>query len=142
MRFRTRLILASALTLMLFATGACSLIKGRELSESAIARFHNQFNSAQYADIYNQTDEGFRKGSPESEMTALLGAVRRKLGTVKNTSQVKWNLNATPNGTMVVLTYETEFTEGKATEQFIYRVSGDRAMLYRYDVMSPLLVIK
>jgi hypothetical protein len=127
---------------MIFATGACSLIKGRELSENAIARFHSQFNSAQYVDIYNQTDEGFKKGSPESEMTALLAAVRRKLGTVKNTNRVKSNLNATTNGTMVVLSYETEFTEGKATEHFIYRVSGDEAKLYRYDISSPILVIK
>jgi hypothetical protein len=142
MKFRTRLILALTLIPMLFATGGCSLLKGRELSESAIARFHNQFNSGQYAEIYSQTDEGFRKGSNESEITALLSAVRRKLGTVKNTNQVKWNLNSTINGTMVVLTYETEFTDGKATEQFIYHVSGDRAMLYRYDIMSPLLVIR
>ncbi|HEX8174570.1 MAG TPA: DUF4019 domain-containing protein [Pyrinomonadaceae bacterium] len=142
MKFRTRRILALTLIPMIFATGACSLIKGRQLSESAIERFHNQFNSGQYVDIYNQTDEGFRKGSNESEMTALLSAVRRKLGTVKNTKQVRWNLNSTTNGTMVVLAYETEFTEGKATEQFIYHVSGDRALLYRYDIMSPLLVIK
>lgn len=142
MKFSTPRILALTLALMTFATGACSLLKGRELSESAIARFHNQFNSGQYADIYHQTDEGFKKGSPESEMTALLGAVRRKLGTVQNTNQVKWNLNATANGTMVLLSYETEFTEGKATEQFIYHVSGEEAKLYRYDIASPILVIK
>jgi hypothetical protein len=45
-------------------------------------------------------------------------------------------------GTMVVLAYETEFTEGKATEQFIYHVSGENASLYRYDIMSPLLVTR
>ncbi|HKS28874.1 MAG TPA: hypothetical protein VJS44_13700 [Pyrinomonadaceae bacterium] len=142
MRLRTRHLLALALTLMLFATPACSLLKGKELSERAVTRFHHQFNSGQYVEIYSQTDEGFRKGSHESEMTALLGAARRKLGEVKYTSQVKYNLNATTSGAMVTLAYETEFTDGKATEQFIYHVSGDSARLYRYDIASPLLVIR
>ncbi|HYO90354.1 MAG TPA: DUF3887 domain-containing protein [Pyrinomonadaceae bacterium] len=142
MKFRANQILALTLTLMLFSTGACSLIKGRELSESAVARFHNQFNSGQYPEIYNQTDEGFKKGSPEAEMTALLSAVRRKLGTVKNTNQVKYNINSTANGATVTLSYETEFTDGRATEQFIYHVSGNEAKLYRYDIMSSLLVIR
>jgi len=142
MKSRTHHVLALALLLTLFSSGGCSLLKGRELGERAVVRFHNQFNSGHYVEIYGETDEGFRKGSHESEMTALLAAVRRKLGAVKYTSQVKYNQNTTMAVTRVTMTYETEFDEGKATEQFIYHVSGDEARLYRYDIMSPLLVIK
>jgi hypothetical protein len=141
MKFGTKKILALTLILMLSAIG-CSLVKGRGAGERAVVRFHEQFNSGQYVDIYRQTDEGFRKAASEADTRALFDGVRRKLGTVKQTNQVRWNVNATPMGTMVVLAYETEFTEGKATEQFIYHVSGENASLYRYDIMSPLLVTR
>jgi hypothetical protein len=142
MKFGTRQISVLALVLMLLSTGACSLLKGRETGERAVTRFHDQFNAEQYLDIYKQSDEGFRKATSESDMTALFSAVRRKLGTVKNTNQTRWNVNSTPAGTMVVLAYDTEFTEGKAQEQFVYYVSGNDAKLYRYDILSPLLVTK
>jgi hypothetical protein len=43
---------------------------------------------------------------------------------------------------MVTLPYNVEFTEGKGMEQFVFRISGDKAMLYNYNVNSPLLITK
>lgn len=142
MKFRTGHILVLALVLMPFAAGACSMLKGKETGERAVVRFHEQFNSGQYADIYRQTDEGFRKATNESDMLALLGAVRRKLGSVKNTNQVNSKVDITYARTVVMLSYETEFTDGRATEHFVYYVSGGSARLYRYDIMSSLLVTR
>jgi hypothetical protein len=107
-----------------------------------VVQFHNQFNAGQYHDIYSQTDEGFQKASSEPDTIALFEAIRRKLGTVKNSNQVGWHVNATPMGTMVSLAYEVEFSEGKGTEQFVFRVSGDKASLFNYNVNSPLLITK
>lgn len=95
-----------------------------------------------YRDIYAQTDEGFRKVTNEDEMVALLQAVHKKLGTVKNASQIGWHVNATTAGTVVMLAYNTEFTEGRATEQFVFYASGDKVKLFQYNINSPLLVTK
>ena len=40
------------------------------------------------------------------------------------------------------LTYESTFEQGKAYEQFVWRVSGDEAKLVSYNINSPDLIIK
>jgi hypothetical protein len=137
-----RVLFLTLIAGLLVAASSCSLAKGKEIGERAVTQFHNQINAAQYHEIYSQSDEGFRKASSEADTVALFEAVRRKLGSVKNSNQVGWHVNATPTGTIVTLTYEVEFSEGKGTEQFVFHVSGDRALLFNYNINSPLLITK
>ncbi|HEY2975301.1 MAG TPA: hypothetical protein VGJ48_22485 [Pyrinomonadaceae bacterium] len=140
--FTKLVLLLTATAALLVAVSSCSLTKGKQIGEHAVVQFHNQFNAGQYHDIYSQTDEGFQKASSEPDTIALFEAIRRKLGTVKNSNQVGWHVNATPMGTMVSLAYEVEFSEGKGTEQFVFRVSGDKASLFNYNINSPVLITK
>lgn len=142
MNFRTKLIFVLAFTLMPFASSACYLLEGKEIGERAVVRFHEQFNAGEHVDIYRQTNEEFRKSTNEADMLALLGAVRRKLGTVKSTNKVNSKVNITYARTIVMLSYETEFTDGTATEDFVYYVSDGKAMLHRYNITSQLLVTR
>jgi hypothetical protein len=143
MRIQTKQILILTLILaLLVVVTSCSLTKGREIGERAVAQFHNQFNAGQYHEIYAQSDEGFRKGTSEPDTLAYFDAVHRKLGTVKNINQTEWRVNATTGGTVVTLAYDTEFTEGHANEQFVFYVSGDNARLFHYTINSPLLITK
>ena len=142
---RIKIKQALSLTLipsLLLAVSSCSLTKGKEAGERAVVQFHNQFNAGQYHEIYVQSDEGFRKAASEADTLALFEAVRRKLGTVKNSSQTGWHVNATPTGTMVTLTYDAEFSEGKGTEQFVFKLSGDKALVFNYNINSPLFITK
>ena len=127
---------------LLFTATSCSFTKGKSQAESAVAQFHSQYNSDQFHEIYNQADEGFRKSGDEASVVEYLEALRRKLGTVKTAKQTGWHVNATTAGTIVTLGYDVEFSEGKGTEHFVFRVSGDQALLYRYDVNSPLLITR
>jgi hypothetical protein len=143
MRIETKQILFLAfIAALLVVVNSCSLTKGKEIGEHAVVQFHNQFNAGQFHEIYAQSDEGFQKGTSESDSLAYFQAVRRKLGTVKNSNQAGWNVNATPMGTMVTLAYEVEFSEGKGTEQFVFHINGDKALLFNYNVNSPLLITK
>jgi hypothetical protein len=130
------------LTLFIMLLASCSFTQSKASAESAVAKFHEQFNAGQYHEIYTQGDEEFRKTTSEQDVVNLLEVVRRKLGTTKTSSQQGWYVNATTMGTMVTLTYETEFTEGKGIEQFVFRVSGDRAALYNYHINSNELIMK
>jgi hypothetical protein len=112
------------------------------LAESAVTQFHNQYNAGQFRDIYNQADEVFRKSGDEASLVQYLEALQRKLGKVKEAHGTGWHVNATTGGTMVTLGYDVEFNEGKGTEQFVFRVSGDKALLYGYNVNSPLLITR
>jgi len=143
MRIETKQILVlTFIAALLVVITSCSVTKGKEIGERAVAQFHNQFNAGQYHEIYAQADEGFRKGASEPETLALFDAVHRKLGTVKSANQTGWHLNSTTAGTVVTLAYNTEFTEGHANEEFVFYMSGDDARLFHYNINSPLLITK
>ena len=130
------------LAVLLAAGNSCSLTKGKGIAEAAVVQFHNQFNALQFHEIYSQADDGFKKAASEADFITLLEAVHRKLGTVKQSNPAGWGINATPQGTMATLGYDVEFSEGKGREQFVFHISGDKALLYNYNVNSPLLITK
>ena len=124
-----------ALLVVLIAfTSSCSIGKGKELGEGGVAQFHARFNADQYKEIYAQADEAFRKAAVETDAVDLFAAIHKKYGAVKQATQNGWNVSSTPQGTMVSLEYNTEFTEGTATEKFVFRVNDDKATLFNYNV--------
>ena len=123
-------------------TVSCSLTKGKEQGEHAVEEFHRQFNSGQYQEMYQQSDDKFREAATQEEFVQLLEAVKRKLGSVGKITQSGWKVNATPSGTVVSLGYEVEFSDGKGVEQFSFLISGEQTKLLRYDVNSPLLITR
>jgi hypothetical protein len=135
-------ILLTFIVALQFAVSSCSLTKGKEMGERAVDQFHNRFNAGQYHEIYVQSDEGFRKSTSEADTVALFEAIRRKLGTVKNAKPTNWHVNATPTATVITLAYDVEYSEGKGTEQFVFQVRGDKALLFNYNLNSPLLITK
>jgi hypothetical protein len=130
------------ISLLVLASTSCSLTKGKETSERAVNKFHSQLNASQFHEIYAQTDEAFRKAMSEPDAIAYFEAVHRKLGDVKDSRMAGWRVNATPLGTMVNMGYQVEFAEGKGTEDFMFHVTGDQALLVNYTVNSPLLITK
>ncbi len=140
-RQRKRLLLSLFIALIPFAS-ACSMGEHKKVAERAVERFHAQLNAEQYHDIYTQAAEEFRNGSSDEDLTKLLSAIHRKLGNVTASNQVGWRVNYTPAGTIVAVGCNTEFTEGKATEDFSWRVSGNNAVLVGYNVNSPTLITK
>ena len=140
-RMKTRVSIAVLLIVTACAL-SCSFKKSKSTGESAVARFHTQFNAEQYHEMYGQTHEGFRKATTEQQMIEYLKAVHRKLGEVKDAEQTRWFVNATTAGTKVSLAYKTSFAEGEAAEQFVFLVEGDNSALYSYNVSSPILVTK
>jgi len=121
---------------------SCSLTKGKGIAEAAVAQFHLQYNAGQFSEIYSHADDQFKQATTEADFTALLEALHRKLGTVKQSSQTSWGVNATPMGTMATLNFDVDFSEGKGTEQFVFHISANKAMLVGYHVNSPLLITK
>lgn len=136
---KARLLILGALLLTI---NGCSLTKGKGIAEAAVVEFHNQFNAGKYHEIYQQSDEGFKKSATEDEFTAVLEALHRKLGKVNQAHSSGWGVNTTMAGTMATLSYDVDFSEGKGNEQFVFHISGDKAYLYHYNVTSPLLITK
>ena len=121
---------------------SCGVKKGKENAERAVEKFHSQLNAGQFQQIYAESDDAFKKAATEEQVLQLLDAVRRKLGTVQQAKLNGWHVNAATGGTAVTLGYDVDFSEGKGTEQFVYHITGDKALLFNYNVNSPLLITK
>ena len=140
---KTKQILS--LTLVIVASlivGSCSLAKHRETARKAVDTFHNQLNAGQFQEIYAQSGDEFKKAASEADAIALFEAVHRKLGMVNQATETSWRVGTAPFGTTAMLAYDVEFSEGKGTEQFIFQMKDNKALLVNYNVNSPLLITK
>lgn len=130
--------------------GACLLLsscgssaKSIELAQQDVEEFHTRLDTEQYGAIYASCDEKFHQATSEPEFTKLLEAVRRKLGSVRQSTLrntgVAWYSG---QGATVTLLYETQFADGTGTEQFVWHIKDNGATLYRYNISSNELVTR
>ncbi|MFN7924915.1 MAG: DUF4019 domain-containing protein [Bryobacteraceae bacterium] len=121
---------------------SCNLTERVAEAKKGVERFHERLNSEQYSVIYAGADSMFRQQSSEKDFTAIVSAVHRKLGLVKQAEPGGWHVNTNANGTFVSLSYKTKFAEGDAVESFVWRVSGSEAKLVGYNINSAALITK
>ncbi len=121
------------------AISACFIPSGREIGEGAAVQFHNQFNRERYREIYRQTNDIFKNSVSEDDFAVRLKIVRLRIGAVKQSNLSSWQVKDTPAGKIISLQFKTEFTEEDAVEDFVFAVSGDKAVLQGYKISSPLL---
>ncbi len=122
---------------LFFLVVGCGSMKGKKLAETEIEKFHSRYNAKQFSEIYSQSDDGFKKSVTESQLIELLGKVDRKLGAVKKSSSSGWKVNTTTDGTFATITCDVDFAAGKGTEEFMFRIIDNKALLYNYEVNSP-----
>jgi len=132
-------ILIGALT---FAMSACSMSSDAALAEKEVGRFHQALDAGQFDQLYGGGSDDLKKAANQQEFVALLDAVHRKLGNVSSSTETTWNVNYHTSGTFVRLVYDTTFLQGKGTEEFVYRVSGNEAHLAGYHINSSDLIIR
>lgn len=111
--------------------------------EQSVLEFRSQLDSEHYHAIYTGADDGLRKGANEQDFTALMQAVHRKLGHVQESHLLsrseEW---ATGVGRLVTLVYDTKFAGGSGTEQFVWHIRDNRALLFEYRLNSNEMITK
>jgi hypothetical protein len=133
---------AAALLALVLLSASCGFTEGKAAAEKAVDQFHDQFNAEQYGEIYAGADAQFKGATTEAALTQFFQAVRRKIGTFKEASQTNVNVVSGTNGTSVSLVYASEFTQGRATEQFRYSIVGGKGILVAYNINSPDLILR
>ena len=135
-------VLGVLLLVLVASTSSCNIAQHvtQQCNDAtaAVERFHQRLDSEQYAAIYLDTDDTFRKATSEKEFTQLLSAIHRKLGPTQSKQSAGWNVTTT--STSVV--YRTKFAEGEATEQFRWRMDNGKAWLLSYNINSNALIVK
>jgi hypothetical protein len=135
-------VLGVLLLVLVASTSSCNIAQHvtQQFNDAtaAVERCHQRLDSEQYAAIYLDTDDTFRKATSEKEFTQLLSAIHRKLGPTQSKQSAGWNVTTT--STTVV--YRTKFAEGEATEQFRWRMDNGKAWLVYYNINSNALIVK
>jgi hypothetical protein len=117
-------------------TGCGDTIHGKAIAEPQVAVFHQRLDGKRFEEIYTEASDEFRAAAPKDKVFGLFSAIERKLGAVKSSSNVNWNVSSFNLATQVVLVQNTEFEHGKATETFTFHVSGAKAVLVGYNINS------
>ena len=103
-------------------------------AREGVTEFHRKLNAEEYSRIYNEAGEEFRKPHDEEKAVARLAEMRRTLGTVVRAEAGSSRVDYSAGGVVVHLRYATQFEKGEATEDFVWRVDGDRPVLIGYNV--------
>lgn len=120
-----------------------SISKDRTIAEQATVQFHSQLDAGQYNSVYDAADPKLHDMTTEADLAKLLGAVHRKLGTVRQSTLLNWRADwHTGQGTTLTLTYTTTFSAGSGTEEFAWHIDNNRALLYGYHINSADLIEK
>jgi hypothetical protein len=117
-----------------FALVACSVGSDKATAETAVARFHDDFNSGRYHEMYVAAADDFRKATTESAFVSLLANVKDRAGRYESARQSSWAVNSGTSGTVVSLTYQVAFTQSSAIETFGWRMENGAAILLAYRV--------
>jgi hypothetical protein len=136
-----RSIASVAAALVFVLLTACSVSKDVDLANTAIAHFRELMGAQKFEQIYSEAADDLRKTTPEQNLTRLLAAIDRKLGTYKSSQSNGWNMNYNASGTTVTLTLKTQFEKGTGVETFVYRISGGKALLASYRINSDDLMV-
>lgn len=121
---------------------ACGVLESRDVAEEAVDRFHQLFNEGSYSVIYFEADPLFHRSHTVPSFSALMLAVRRDLGTLRQSRRTSFRSDTGADGTVATLTYESDFADGQAREEFQYAIRAGEAYLVSYAISSPLLRIR
>jgi hypothetical protein len=130
------------IALALMTLASCSTAEDQRIAVDAVSQFHDLYNRQSYAAIYTGADDAVHKAGSETDWLNLMSAIRRKLGSYRSSEDAGWGVSKALGGTKVVLNYRSQFAEGAATEQFIFRISSGKPYLVNYYINSPLLILK
>jgi hypothetical protein len=120
----------------------CSMSADSKLAERAVPEFHRMLDAAQFDAIYNGAASDLQRMVTREKFVELLEAVHRKLGAATSSDRQTWKVNYNTSGTYVTLTYHTIYAEGDATEEFVYHLQGEQALLAGYHINSNALILK
>lgn len=137
----TAVTLILALLGLLF-TGCTSLNKTLAIQDAAVAQFHDQYNSGKAAAIWETAHARFQGETEKESFVAYLQSVKGKLGRATSTANVDRRMSTVNEKTMVYLSQETLFEQGKGMETFTIQMDGERALLVAYNVQAKALTGK
>jgi hypothetical protein len=124
---------------LVFLAG-CGAANNTAIAKGASSEFHQRFNSAQDAAIYDAADLAFKKSANRDTVEKMFARIRRKMGPCTESNATSYFYNISTDGSFVELKYETKCGAGILEETFRWHMVNNRAELFNYNAQSPLLL--
>ena len=128
--------------LALVSGAGCSANENIEAVEREVWRFHRLAAGGEFDRLYRESGDELKHSATERDFRDLLQVVNERLGDVQRTNRTGWHVNYTPGGSVVTLTYESQFERGRGVEQFVYRMADQRPQLLGYHINSSALLAR
>ena len=112
---------------------SCGARGDAELSEQAVATFHERLSKADFSAIYADSTDEFRLASQRQNNDYLV-AIGKSVGTVASARKISLKTEPDSKGALVILEYQTTYSNGSGTEAFQFRVAGGKARLHQYSI--------
>jgi hypothetical protein len=134
-----KLAIASA---ALLGIAGCSANSHLAAAEREVERFHDLAAEQQVERLYDQSTDEFKRAATPEQFRSLMQVIDERLGNVRRANRQGWHVNYTTAGTVVTLTYDTQFERGRGTERFAYRIDAESPRLLGFHVNSDALVAR
>ncbi len=115
----------------------CGVAKNTKVAEAEVERFHQHWNKNEFQAVYDEAHMQFRSAQPAAQLLATLERVKKNYGDLKSASKRSWGFNSDKGNNDIRLSYDSAYEHGSAVEEFLYRMTGDKALLLSYDIMTP-----
>jgi len=136
-------LIRSLLSVVLFFSmlASCSVGKDAAAIDSEVSRIHGLFEAGKLHDVYSGSDPELKNATSEKDFVDLLTAVSGKLGGLQTSKRTNLQVNYVPTGKFVSATFESKFSNGMATEQFRFKLTGADYKMVGYNIESNALLL-
>lgn len=105
----------------------------------AVTQFHQRLDAGDVAAIAKDAEPNQPVSSPRAgQMMAVLPI---RLGKVVSSKRAALKDEYLAGGRMVTMTYDTVFADGAGTEEFIFHITGGKAVLTSYSLIATDTVV-
>lgn len=134
--------IASRFLFCVFLIGCSSSAHIKDEAEDSVSKFHELYNAKRFAEIFQTADGDFKTAGTQDEFTTSLESVQDRLGMIERVTISELITSVTVQGRFIIIRYDSEFKNGRAKEEFVFKEYNGRLLLYDFKISSPVLLDK
>jgi hypothetical protein len=129
----------AAVTLALGAVAGCGEPRlSPQATESATREFREHYERKEFGQLYAAAAPEFRANGSETVFIEAMQRMSQKLGTWQSAKSLG-NVKVAGEDNKFLVRYQSRFSNGEATENFVWRNAGGKPVLVGYHINSRAL---
>jgi Rad3-related DNA helicase len=130
--------IVKGLTLALaIGLAGCGLGKNKKAAEAEVDRFHQHWNASEFQAVFDEAHLQFRAAQSAETMITTMQTLKKNYGDLKSSKRRGFGFTSNEGATDIKLSYDSAFEDGAAVETFLFRMTGGKALLVSYDIVTP-----